>query len=73
MITSNTENGLQKATQLLNQPSTDKQVCKQPSESQKQGQEFTEIMGKMKLQQGGERVPREEITGNKMPVTSVLA
>ncbi|MBD3587169.1 MULTISPECIES: hypothetical protein [Alteromonas/Salinimonas group] len=53
MITSNTENGLQKATQLLNQPSTDKQVCKQPSESQKQGQEFTEIMGKMKLQQGG--------------------
>lgn len=53
MITSNTENGLQKATQLLNQSSTDKQVCNQPHESQKQGQEFTEIMGKMKLQQGG--------------------
>ena len=53
MNISNTESGLQKATQLLNQPSTEKQACSHSSESKRQGQEFAEIMGAMKQQQAG--------------------
>jgi len=52
MITSNTENGLQKAVQLLNQSSTDKKGCRQSSEP-KQQQEFATIMKTLNQQRDG--------------------
>ena len=53
MVTSNTESALQKATQLLNQPHTEKPNCNQSPETKRQGQEFAEIMDTLKQQQGG--------------------
>ncbi len=53
MVTSNTDSALQKATQLLNQPNTEKPGCGQSSEPKQQGQEFAEIMDTLKQQLGG--------------------
>lgn len=52
MITSNTENGLQKAVQFLNQYSADKKGCRQSAEP-KQQQEFATIMKTLHQQPDG--------------------